>query len=287
MGGIGDMKKFMEERNEKGFTLIELLVAIVVVGILAAVAIVGIGGLTDSAKKSTCSATLDASRAGVAAYYASQSPNAYPATFSDMTAPPAGQPTLVLHGGVQNPTGTTLTDNGSPVKWTITLGANGVLTSDLPSCVEYGGFPGAAPPPQESVQIVGAEMGMHRNDERGDTLVEILVAMVIIGIVMGAYFAAYTTATMGSRSQKDLSTADALLRSSAETMKSAVRDDCADGGTTYSPAPVATPAGFTLSSTAVPAGNNCPDVTALQLVNLKVTLPNGSTKSLVIDLRSP
>jgi prepilin-type N-terminal cleavage/methylation domain-containing protein len=130
------MKKFMEERNEKGFTLIELLVAIVVVGILAAVAIVGIGGLTDSAKKSTCSATLDASRAGVAAYYASQTPNAYPAKFSDMTAPAApAQPTLVLHGGVQNPTDTTLTDNGSPVKWTITLGANGALTSDLASCV--------------------------------------------------------------------------------------------------------------------------------------------------------
>ena len=36
------MNEYMEERKEQGFTLIELLIAIVVVGILAAVAIVGI-----------------------------------------------------------------------------------------------------------------------------------------------------------------------------------------------------------------------------------------------------
>jgi hypothetical protein len=35
---------------------------------------------------------------------------------------------------VKNPTGTTLTDNGSPTKWTITLGANGALSSNLATC---------------------------------------------------------------------------------------------------------------------------------------------------------
>ncbi len=101
----------------------------------SAVAIVGIGGLTDTAKGATCQSTMDASRAGVAAYYASQSPNKYPAAFTDMTAPAApAQPTLVLQGGVKNPTATTLTDNGNPVKWTITLAGGGVLTSNLANC---------------------------------------------------------------------------------------------------------------------------------------------------------
>jgi prepilin-type N-terminal cleavage/methylation domain-containing protein len=115
-----------KKKEEGGFTLIELLVAIVVVGILTAVAIVGIGGLTGTAKVATCQATLDASRASVASYYASQSPNAYPATFGAMVT--AGD--LTLQGGVLNPGGgATLTDNGNPVTWTITLGAGGALSA--------------------------------------------------------------------------------------------------------------------------------------------------------------
>ena len=78
------MSQYMEKRNEKGFTLIELLIAIVVVGILAAVAIVGIAGLTNTGSKAACTTSKDSAHAASAAYYANQTPNAWPATFEAM-----------------------------------------------------------------------------------------------------------------------------------------------------------------------------------------------------------
>ena len=108
-----------ERKDEHGFTLVELLVAIVVVGILTATAIVGIAGLTDTAKKATCQTTLDASRAAVISYYSSKSPHAYPADFDVMTA--GTNPDLVLQGGVQHPSPLVISSGGNPEKWTITL----------------------------------------------------------------------------------------------------------------------------------------------------------------------
>ena len=64
------MENYIEDRNEKGFTLIELLIAIVVVGILTAVAIVGIAGLTNNGKTSACKSSLDAAKAATAVHYA-------------------------------------------------------------------------------------------------------------------------------------------------------------------------------------------------------------------------
>ena len=100
-----------QEKQEQGFTLIELLIAIVVVGILTAVAIVGIAGLTNKGNASACSATIDAARSSSAVYYANNN-GKYPTAFTDLTS---GSPALLdLHGVTVG--ATTLTGNG----WTVT-----------------------------------------------------------------------------------------------------------------------------------------------------------------------
>jgi len=118
----GAMNAYTEERNEKGFTLIELLIAIVVVGILAAVAIVGIGGLTDTGNTSACKASADAATAASAAYYANQTPNAWPTTIQAMTTATTGSPAVYTA-----PTGATF-PSGSTMKvgtWTMTMTGGG------------------------------------------------------------------------------------------------------------------------------------------------------------------
>ena len=93
------MNQYMEKRNEKGFTLIELLIAIVVVGILAAVAIVGIGGLTTTGNKSACTASKDSAAAAAAAFYANNLSDAargttpWPNSIQEMTVASTSDPT--------------------------------------------------------------------------------------------------------------------------------------------------------------------------------------------------
>ena len=116
--------------RENGFTLIELLVAIVVVGILTAVAIVGIGGLTSTAHKASCQATMDSTRAGVAAYFAAQTPNNYPGSIANMIS----QNDLALQGGVSQAANTIKSDGTATPDWTITVNTTtGVVTSSIPA----------------------------------------------------------------------------------------------------------------------------------------------------------
>jgi prepilin-type N-terminal cleavage/methylation domain-containing protein len=82
-----ETQKHTKQEREQGFTLIELLIAIVVVGVLTAVAIVGIGGLTDNGKTAACQATSDASKAASAVFFANSANGTFPTDFFDLTSP--------------------------------------------------------------------------------------------------------------------------------------------------------------------------------------------------------
>ena len=100
--------------KHKGFTLIEVLIAIVVVGILSAVVIIGIGALTDKGSESACQASADAARAASTVHYANT--GAYPATLYAMTITTPKE--LELPTGVSVAVNANSTTGGT---WTLTM----------------------------------------------------------------------------------------------------------------------------------------------------------------------
>ena len=72
--------------DESGFTLVELLVVIVILGILAAVVVFSVAGVSDKGKTSACKSDIKSVEAASEAYYAKNSK--YPAAISDLTASP-------------------------------------------------------------------------------------------------------------------------------------------------------------------------------------------------------
>lgn len=66
--------------TESGFTLIELLIVIIVLGILAAIVLFGVGTFSSDSKTSACKADARNIEIAATAYYAKQDPNAWPAT---------------------------------------------------------------------------------------------------------------------------------------------------------------------------------------------------------------
>jgi general secretion pathway protein G len=81
------LRKLREDRkNDAGFTLIELLIVIVILGILAAVVVFAVNGLSDRGKTAACQADKTTTQVAVEAYYAKNS--GYPATLAVLTADP-------------------------------------------------------------------------------------------------------------------------------------------------------------------------------------------------------
>ena len=56
--------------QEEGFTLIELLIVIVILGILAAIVVFAVGGITDKGNKSACKSDQKTLEVASEAYYA-------------------------------------------------------------------------------------------------------------------------------------------------------------------------------------------------------------------------
>jgi hypothetical protein len=121
----------------------------------------------------------------------------------------------------------------------------------------------------------------------------VLIAVVLIGLIVGAYFATYSTAAMGSKAHRDDVTADGILRSYAESIKDAVRDPtngCAKSSpTTFTANYIVPPqfSNFSVASTPSVIGQACPSKTTVQLEHLIVTLPDSSTRTLDMGVRTP
>jgi prepilin-type N-terminal cleavage/methylation domain-containing protein len=63
---------------EKGFTLVELLVVIVILGILAAVVVFAVSGITDKGKSSACKIEVRTVNTALQAFSAKSPTNAFP-----------------------------------------------------------------------------------------------------------------------------------------------------------------------------------------------------------------
>src|SRR3954469_24110861 len=76
----------IRKSREEGFTLIELLIVVIILGILAAVVLFGVGAFSDDAKLKACKTDLKNVATAEAAYFAKN--GSYPTTQAALTGTP-------------------------------------------------------------------------------------------------------------------------------------------------------------------------------------------------------
>ncbi len=107
-----------KRRDESGFTLIELLIVIVILGILAAIVVFAVGGITDRGNKSACKSDQKSVEVAQEAYYAKNG------SYAADTAALAASPNKFLRTGVVGSSKYSITtDNSGLVSVTNTGGA--------------------------------------------------------------------------------------------------------------------------------------------------------------------
>ncbi|MGB6057057.1 MAG: type II secretion system protein [Microthrixaceae bacterium] len=77
------IEKRRQMAGQGGFTLIELLVVIAILGILAAVVVFAVGGITDNGQDAACNIEKRSVLTAIGAYRAAN--NAYPTAIGDIT----------------------------------------------------------------------------------------------------------------------------------------------------------------------------------------------------------
>lgn len=78
--------------NKKGFTLIEMLIVVAIVGLLASVVVLGLGGARESSRDAKRAADIKQIANGAEAAYTD--PNGYPADLGGIPGAPAQDPSL-------------------------------------------------------------------------------------------------------------------------------------------------------------------------------------------------
>src|SRR2546422_6376135 len=83
-GGNEMLQRMRKMQSQDGLTLIELLIVIVILGILAAIVVFAVGGITDKGKAAACKADRGTIEVASEAYYAQN--GSYAATMDALVA---------------------------------------------------------------------------------------------------------------------------------------------------------------------------------------------------------